>query len=133
VQDLLGGQVPAGFLSLTETIEHHRQGRMRIFAVSGTSRAKVVPEVPTFQEQGIAGIDQNPWLAFFGPRGLKPEFVARFGSAVQAALADPEVADKLGKLGNIPTYTPPEQLQDWVATGTQHWGRVIRESGFELQ
>ncbi len=133
VQDLLGGQVPAGFLSLTESIEHHRAGKMQILAVSGTTRAKAAPDVPTFQELGIAGIDMNPWLGFFGPKGMKPEFVAKFSAAVATALADPDVAERLSKLGNVPTYAPPAQLQDWVVKATQHWGPVIKESGYELQ
>ncbi|RYY67304.1 MAG: Twin-arginine translocation pathway signal [Comamonadaceae bacterium] len=133
VADLLGGQVPAGFLSLTESIEHHRSGKMHILAVSGTTRARAAPEVPTFQELGIAGIDMNPWLAFFGPKGMKPDFVAKFGAAVQAALAEPDVAERLSKLGNVPTYAPPAQLQDWVQKATTHWGAVIKESGYELQ
>jgi len=133
VADLLGGQVPAGFLSLTESIEHYRAGKMQILAVSGTTRAKAAPEVPTFQELGINGIDQNPWLAFFGPKGMKPEFVAQFSAAVQAALADPDVVEKLSKLGNVPTYAPPAQLQEWVVKATNHWGAVIKESGYQLQ
>lgn len=133
VQDLLGGQVPAGFLSLTESIEHYRSGKMQILAVSGTSRAKAAPQVPTFQEIGISGIDMNPWLAFFGPKGLPPEFVARFDAAVATALADPDVIERLSKLGNVPTYATPAQLQEWVVKATQHWGAVIKESGYELQ
>ena len=133
VQDLLGGQVPAGFLSLTESIEHYRSGKMQILAVSGTTRAKAAPQVPTFQELGISGIDMNPWLAFFGPKGLPPEFVTRFDAAVATALADPDVVERLSKLGNVPTYASPAQLQDWVVKATQHWGAVIKESGYELQ
>jgi tripartite-type tricarboxylate transporter receptor subunit TctC len=133
VADLLGGQVPAGFLSLTESIEHYRAGKMQIIAVSGTTRAKAAPEIPTFQELGINGIDQNPWLAFFGPKGMKPEFVAKFSAAVQQALSDPEVVEKLSKLGNVPTYAAPAQLQEWVVQATNHWGPVIKESGYELQ
>jgi tripartite-type tricarboxylate transporter receptor subunit TctC len=57
VQDLLGGQVPAAFLSLTESIEHHRSGKMHVMAVSGTTRAKSAPDIPTFQELGIKGVD----------------------------------------------------------------------------
>ena len=133
VQDLLGGQVPAGFLSLTESIEHYRSGKMQILAVSGTTRAKAAPQVPTFQELGISGIDMNPWLAFFGPKGLPPEFVTRFDAAVATALADPDVIERLSKLGNVPTYATPAQLQEWVVRATQHWGAVIKESGYELQ
>lgn len=133
VQDLLGAQVPAGFLSLTESIEHHRAGRMTVLAVSGTERAKAAPEIPTFQELGIKGIDKNPWLAFFGPKGLPPAFVERFSRAVATALADPEVVDKLARLGNVATYAGPAQLQGWVDSATAHWGPVIKASGFQLQ
>ena len=133
VQDLLAGQVPAGFISLTESIEHHRAGKMQVLAVSGTSRAKAAPEIPTFQELGIRGIDKNPWLAFFGPKGMPPEFIDRFTRAVAASLADPEVVAKLAKMGNVAEYAPPAQLQEWVSSASAHWGPVIRESGFELQ
>lgn len=133
VQDLLANQVPAGFLSLTESIEHHRSGRMRVLAVSGTARAKAAPEIPTFQELGIKGVDKNPWIAFFGPKGLPAEFVDRFSRAVAEALADPEVVDRLGKMGNVATYATPAQLQEWVSSATAHWGPVIKESGYELQ
>lgn len=133
VQDLLAGHVPAGFLSLTESIEHHRLARMQVLAVSGTARAKAAPEIPTFQELGIKGIDKNPWLAFFGPKGLSPEFVDRFSRAVAAALADPEVVDKFAKLGNVATYAGPAELQEWVNSASAHWAPVIKESGFELQ
>ena len=133
VQDLLGGQVPAAFLSLTESIEHHRSGKMHVMAVSGTSRAKSAPDIPTFQELGIKGVDKNPWLAFFGPKGMQTEFIDRFGRAVFTALADPEVVEKLSKLGNVATYANSTQLQEWVTSASLHWGPVIKASGFELQ
>ena len=133
VQDLLANQVPAAFISLTEAIDHHRAGRMQVLAVSGTTRAKAAPEIPTFQELGIKGVDKNPWLAFFGPKGLPPEFIDRFSRAVAEALADPEVVDRLAKLGNVATYATPAQLQEWVSSATAHWGPVIKESGYELQ
>lgn len=133
VQDLLGGQVPAAFLSLTESIEHHRSGKMHVMAVSGTSRAKSAPDIPTFQELGIKGVDKNPWLAFFGPKGMQTEFMDRFGRAVSTALADPEVVEKLSKLGNVATYANSTQLQEWVTSASLHWGPVIKASGFELQ
>jgi tripartite-type tricarboxylate transporter receptor subunit TctC len=133
VQDLLGAQVPAGMGSLTEYIEHHRAGKLQVLAVSGTTRAKAAPEIPTFQELGLKGIDKNPWLAFFGPKGMPKEFVDRFSAAVATALRDPEVSGRLLKMGNEATYATPDQLQEWVSSATAHWGPVIRESGFQLQ
>jgi tripartite-type tricarboxylate transporter receptor subunit TctC len=133
VLDLLSGQVPAGIGSLTEYIEHHRAGKMHVLAVSGTTRSKAAPDIPTFQELGLKGIDKNPWLAFFGPKGMPQGFVDRFSKAVQQVLQDPEVLEKFKAMGNEASYATPAQLQEWVGSATAHWGPVIRESGYVLQ
>ncbi len=133
VQDLLAGQVPAGVGSLTEYLEHHRAGKFHVLAISGTARAKVAPEIPTFQELGIKGMDKNPWLAFVGPKDMPREFVDRFTRAVATVLKNPEVVERLAKLGNEITYANPEQLQEWINSATTHWAPVIKDSGYELQ
>ena len=133
VQDLIGGQVPIGFGSLTELIEHHRAGRLRVLAVSGTQRARAAPEIPTFQELGLKGIDKNPWLAFFGPAGLPAEFVAKFNSAVRLTMDTPEVRERFVTLGVEAAPTQPEGLRTWVEDALKHWGPVIRDSGYVLQ
>ncbi len=133
VQDLLGGQVTAGVGSLTEYLEHHRAGKFQVLAISGTTRSKAAPEIPTFQELGIRGMDKNPWLAFVGPKDMPREFVDRFTRAVAVVLKNPEVVDRLAKLGNEITYATPEQLQEWISSATTHWAPVIKDSGYELQ
>ena len=132
-QDLLAGQVPASVSSLTEYIEHHRAGRINVLAISGTTRSKAAPEIPTFQELGLKGVDKNPWLAFVGPKDMPREFVDRFTRAVAQVLRNPEVVERLAKMGNDITYAPPDQLREWITSATAHWGPVIRESGYELQ
>ncbi len=133
VQDLLAGQIPAGIGSLTEYIEYHRTGKMNVLAISGTTRSKVAPEIPTFQELGLKGLDKNPWLAFVGPKDMPREFVDRFTRAVAVVLKNPEVVERLAKLGNEISYASPEQLQEWISSATAHWAPVIKESGYELQ
>ena len=133
VQDLIGAQIPIGFGSLTELIEHHRAGRLRVLAVSGTQRARSAPEIPTFQELGLKGIDKNPWLAFFGPAGMQPAFVSSFNAAVHAALNSPEARERFGALGLEAAPTTPAELRLWVQDALAHWGPVIRESGYVLQ
>ncbi len=133
VQDLLAGQIPAGIGSLTEYIEYHRTGKMNVLAISGTTRSKVAPDIPTFQELGLKGLDKNPWLAFVGPKDMPREFVDRFTRAVAVVLKNPEVVERLAKLGNEISYASPEQLQEWISSATAHWAPVIKESGYELQ
>jgi tripartite-type tricarboxylate transporter receptor subunit TctC len=133
VQDLLGGQVPVGFGSLTELIDHHRAGKLRVLAVSGRQRARSAPEIPTFQELGLKGIDKNPWLAFFGPAGLQPGFVNGFYTAVRVAMESPEAKERFAALGVEASLAPQDELRRWVSDALAHWGPVIRDSGYVLQ
>ena len=133
VQDLIAGQIPIGFGSLTELIEHHRAGRLRVLAVSGTQRARAAPEIPTFQELGLKGIDKNPWLAFFGPAGMPSSVVININAAVRAAMDTPEARERFVTLGVEAAPTQPEGLRTWVEDALKHWGPVIRDSGYVLQ
>jgi tripartite-type tricarboxylate transporter receptor subunit TctC len=133
VQDLLGGQVPIGLGALPELIEHHRGGRLRVLAVSGARRARAAPDIPTFRELGIAGLDRNSWLAYVGPAGLPPAYVTNFNAAVRNAMLAPEVRERFGTLGIELAPTQPEDLRQWVEDDLKHWGPVIRDSGVVLQ
>lgn len=133
VQDLLAGQVPIAIASMTELIEHHRAGKVRILGSSGAVRSRIAPEIPTFKELGFEGIDKNPWLAFFGPKGLPPQFVAEFDIAMKAVLVQPDLQERLAKMGNEVTPAPASEVQQWVADASRHWGQVIRDSGFKPQ
>jgi tripartite-type tricarboxylate transporter receptor subunit TctC len=133
VQDLLGGQIPIGIASMTELIEYHRAGKVRILASSGQERSKTAPEIPTFHELGFSGIDKNPWLAFFGPKGMSPEFVDSFDRAMKIVLAQPDLQEHLAKMGNEVTPAPSREVQQWVVDATSTWSKVIRESGFKAQ
>ena len=133
VQDLLGGHVPIGFGSLTDLIEHHRSGQLRVLAVSGTRRASAAPDIPTFQELGLKGIDRNGWLAFFGPAGMPHTLVTNINAAVRIAMQTPEARERFATLGIEPSATEPEGLRAWVEDAFTHWGPVIRDSGYVLQ
>lgn len=130
IADLLGAQVPMGFASLTELIEHHRSGKLRVLATTGSVRSKTAPEIPTFQELGFKGLDKNPWIGFFGPPGLPAAITERYSAAVRKALGDAEVREKLAKLGNEAAPASSAELARWVDDANAHWGAVIRESGF---
>lgn len=131
--DLLGGQVAAGTSALPEYIDHHRSGKLSIVAVSGSNRSKFAPDVPTFQELGLKGVDANNWAGFIGPKGLPKEFIVRFGNAVEKVLKNPAIVERLEKLGNEPIYSNSDQLAGIIKAGLSNWRPVIKNSGYELQ
>ncbi|MDB6002468.1 MAG: hypothetical protein JWP52_4167, partial [Rhizobacter sp.] len=78
------------------------------------------------------GID-NPWLAFFGPKGMPQDYVERLDQAVKTVLQQPDLQQYLAKLGNEVAPVPGSEVQQWVASANKRWSQVIRESGFKPQ
>ncbi|MDB6002817.1 MAG: hypothetical protein JWP52_4516, partial [Rhizobacter sp.] len=123
VNDLIAGQLPIAIASMTELIDHQRSGRVHILASSGQVRSKTAPDVPTFAEVGFPGID-NPWLAFFGPKGLPQDYVERLDQAVKTVLQQPDLQQYLAKLGNEVAPVPGSEVQQWVASANKRWSQV---------
>jgi tripartite-type tricarboxylate transporter receptor subunit TctC len=108
-QDLIGGQVPLMVDTASETIEHHRAGKVRILAVTGEQRSRALPDVPTLKEAGI-NVTADAFFGLYGPPGMSPEVVARIDKAVADALRMPDVQDKIYALGLVPAHAGPAEL-----------------------
>ncbi len=94
-QDVIGNQVPCGFLAGPTVLPHVRAGKLIALAVSGSSRSPTLPDVPTVAEAGVAGYEANFTLVMFAPRGTPGPIVERFAQAFVDAIKTPEVSDKL--------------------------------------
>lgn len=100
--DVLGGQVPLAILSANLGAVYVKTGKLRGVGVSTATRYGRMPEVPTFEEQGLKPLDFTIWYALMGPAKLPPEIVNRIYTDVQTVLADPEVRDRLSNAGVEP-------------------------------
>ena len=130
VQNLLGGQISIGFDTPAEFAEQHRAGKLRLLAVSSGQRAAQFPDVPTFKEQGIA-VDASAWFAIFGPAGMNAAVTGRLNTAMQAALRQPDVVERLGKLGLTASPNSAEDMTRQLAADKAAWEPPIRASGFQ--
>ncbi len=133
VADLIGGQIPAGITSLSELLPHQKAGKLRVIAVSGGQRSPLLPDVPTFAEQGVKGVDQSNFLALYAPAGTPPAVVKRYQDALRDALAQPALRDKLEGMGMQVDFAPGEVVSRQMAQMTESWGQLIRASGFKPQ
>ncbi|KIQ27483.1 ABC transporter substrate-binding protein [Variovorax paradoxus] len=131
-QDLIGGQVPLMVDTASETIEHHRAGKVRILAVTGEQRSRALPDVPTLKEAGI-GVTADAFFGLYGLPGMSPEVVARIDKAVADALRMPDVQDRIYALGLVPAHAGPAELAAIQAAHLKRWEMPIKNSGFKAE
>ncbi len=133
VADLIGGQIPAGITSLSELLPQQKAGKLRVIAVSGTQRSPLLPEAPTFAEQGVKGVEQSNFLALYAPTGTPASVIKRYQDALREVLAQPALREKLEGLGMQVDFAVGDVVARQMAQMTESWGQLIRASGFKPQ
>ena len=131
--DMLGNQIAAGVGSVPDFIENHKAGKVRIVAVLGGKRQAALPDVPTFGELGLSGLDDMPYYGIFAPAGTPQATINHFGTALSKVLAMPDVHDQLTKMGLTVGYMNSYQLEQRERAYTQVWTKLIKNSGFQPQ
>ncbi|MDO9506127.1 MAG: Bug family tripartite tricarboxylate transporter substrate binding protein [Hydrogenophaga sp.] len=131
--DMLGNQIPAGVASIPDFIENHKAGKLRVVAVMGTQRQAAMPEVPTFAELGLKGFEDAPYYGLFAPAGTPKATLDRIAQAVQKAIAQPDVRDKLTAMGLSVGFMTGEQLGAREQAYGKVWAKIIQDSGFQPQ
>lgn len=131
--DMLGNQIAAGVGSVPDFIENHKAGKVRVVAVLGARRQAALPDVPTFAELGLSGLEDMPYYGIFAPTGTPQATINQFGAALSKVLAMPDVNEQLTKMGLTVGYMNAQQLEQRERAYTQVWTRLIKNSGFQPQ
>ncbi len=131
--DMMGNQIPAGIGSVQDFIESHRAGKIRVLAVLGGKRQQALPDVPTFSELGLPGLEDMPYYGMYAAAGTPAEMVQAISQAVAKAVAAPDVQEQLVGMGLSVGYMTPEQLLARERAYSAVWARIIRDSGFQPQ
>ncbi|HEX2547614.1 MAG TPA: Bug family tripartite tricarboxylate transporter substrate binding protein [Ramlibacter sp.] len=129
-QDLIGGQIPLMVDTASETIEHHKAGKVRILAVTGEQRSRALPDVPTLREQGI-NMAADAFFGLYGPPGMSADAVSRIDRAVAEALRDPAVQEKIVAFGLVPNHAPGAELATTQVAHLRRWEAPIKASGYK--
>lgn len=127
IQNVMAGQVPAGITGMPEAMAVHRSGKARVVAVSGAQRSALLPDVPTFKELGIDGLEFHTFLGFFGPKNLPKEMAQEFNAALRKVLAEPAVLDKLGSMSLQPAPTTLAEARAEVAAMERFWKKALQK------
>ncbi|SCU76773.1 Extra-cytoplasmic solute receptor [Cupriavidus necator] len=132
VSDLLGGQIPIMVDTISETIEHHRAGRLRILAVTGNARSPALPDVPTLKESGIDATAEA-FVGLFAPAGLPADKVKRLSDAIAEVLKAPDLQARIREIGLNANYAGPQQLGETQVAELRRWERPIKASGYKAE
>ncbi len=127
---VLGAQIPMGIDTLLEWLPNHKAGKLRVIATSGPTRSKVLPDVPTFREQGFANIVGGGWFAMYAPAKTPNAEIERVNRALNKALAASDVVEKFASFGLEVGGGSAADLAKLMDTDAARWAPVVKASGF---
>ena len=132
VVDLLGGQIMTGIMVAGDAIQHVRAGKLSYVGVFASKRSPLIPDVPTMAEQGFNTGGNNGWMGVWGPAGLPRAELERMQSAIRFVLDLPEVKEMISsKFLQVSDYQNGAQVDRQLKAELEHWGPVIKASGFK--
>ena len=123
--DLLGGQVQVMFDPVVSSIGYIRAGKLRPLAVTTSMCSDVLPDVPTVADF-LPGYESSVWFGVGAPRATPVEIVDKLSKEINAALADPNMKERLVDLGGVALPGSPAEFGKLIADETEKWGKVIR-------
>jgi len=132
VTDLIAGNVDVGFFQLVDTAAHLQAGTLRALAILGATRPRSLPDVPTIGEAGYPDVQGVTFNGVFAPKATPRPVVDKLSAAIRAALARPEVADRLAALGSTARGSTPEEFAGFLARESDKWTDVMKRANIKV-
>jgi len=130
--DLLTGKVHVFFANLTCCLEFVRAGSLRALGVTALKRWKTLPEIPAISET-VPGYEADVWYGVVAPRGTPSEVIQLLNSAINAALAEPELAARFDAAGGLPMPMTPDDFGRLLANETEKWRKAVELAGISAE
>ena len=129
VADVSGGRVPVLIDQPVPGVSHVRAGKLRAIATGTTTRVPSLPNVPTVQEQGVAGFESTTWFGFWAPAGTPRPAIDRLWNEIRRIVMLPDVKDKFEPAGYLMAAIGPDEAAAKVRADRAKWTQLVREAG----
>jgi tripartite-type tricarboxylate transporter receptor subunit TctC len=129
VPQVIGGHLPYMFVLVPTGTPFVTSGEAKGLAVTGTSRSPALPDVPTMQEAGLDGYSMETWWGIFGPADMPEDVVATLSTALEDIMSDPEVQERITRMGFEVRYSSPDEFTQFVVDENVRWAEIIEAQG----
>jgi tripartite-type tricarboxylate transporter receptor subunit TctC len=129
---LLSGEIQLVFSGAPGSMPHVRANRLRALAVTGIVRSRLVPEIPTFAEQGVPRFEKSPWYALMGPVKLPAAIVLRLHAEIVKTVADSQVQKILTSVGAEPVGSTPAECAAAILEEIALWKQLVKDAGIRV-
>jgi tripartite-type tricarboxylate transporter receptor subunit TctC len=131
ITDVIAGHVNGFFGDIPGLISHIKSGRLKAIGLAATKRHPLLPEVKTFEEMGVPGVDSDNWYALFAARGTPAAEIDRVNQAVRRALNHEAVKARLQASGAEVAPSTPAALATLLKNDTAKWTRVVKAKNIQ--
>lgn len=131
--DVMAGNVPIMFSSLTQVLPHVRTGRLNIVAVGSKQRSSVVPDIPTVAESGYPEYELAVWWGLSTPAGAPSAILDRLSREFAVILKDPETKQRLLADAAEPQFMPRAELREYLRSERKRWSAIAKQAGIHVQ
>jgi len=124
--ELMGGQIPLLFISVTAGMPQVQAGRVRALGVTSLQRSAAYPKVPSIAESGVPGFEFYLWQAMIAPAGVPRAIITQLSNDIIAALGKADVRERLSGLGNELIGNTPAQATEFIRSEVELWRKIIK-------
>jgi tripartite-type tricarboxylate transporter receptor subunit TctC len=133
LQDLLAGNLQFTIDTVPGVMSFVSSGTLKALAITGKSRSPALPEVPNNIEAGIPTVEMASWLVLLAPARTPRPIVDRLNAEMNAAIQEPELRDKILKLGAVPEGGSPQEVAAFLQAEAAKWKHVIETAGIKIE
>ena len=131
--DLISGQISGIFEAVLPVIGNVKSGRLRVLAISGTSRYPQLPDVPTFAEAGYPSYDPMVWIGLLAPAGTPSQIINRMSAAIAQVAKTPEIISMRKEAFSDSVGSSPAEFSKFLDDERAKWGAVIKKANVKIQ
>jgi tripartite-type tricarboxylate transporter receptor subunit TctC len=133
LNDVIGGQVQVLYDNLPTSLPHIKAGKLRALAIAAPKRVSAAPDIPTFAELGMSALNESAWFGVVAPAGTPNAILTKLHAAIDAAMKQPDVIDRLEKMGAQAMVESPQAFSTHITKEIAQFKRVAQAANIRAE